>query len=447
MKPVFLITLLLAAQQLLSQGFTISPYQDFGLSTPIAADFNGDSLPDVFGVQYSSSPPSIVLQTNNGGPVLSFSEKNLNLRFETLGRPAAADMDGDLDVDVVIARNAANHVFLLKNDGMANFTLDSLGVAGANQFKVVDAEGDTDPDIFGINAATGAVLLFVNGGNQQYSTVPILASSTNLEVFDVGDLDNDGDQDVVLGFDQFSGKQIVVYQNNGSNAFQEVPVISSQFSSLGDLVVDDLDGDGKRDIIAVRSFNCEVFLNKGNLSFERKNLVSANGIIRKVATGDYNGDGRRDIVIGYNSTSITWHKNLSNDPLVFEALTVGSVSPVFSLVNSDLDKDGDTDLVVTNGEFWWYENEVPQKPSGVSILPEEAITLYPNPFQDRLYLKHSKGEPFSIVLRDSRGQTVFTEAPAPEEILLPALPSGVYFLQATNPATQQTRTIQLLKQD
>lgn len=445
MKPFLPLFFLLAASQLNAQGFTISPYQDYSLSSPIAADFTGDSLPDVLGLQFTS-PPKVVLQVNKGTQPISFAEKNLGLSFETTGRPAAADLDGDTDLDVVIAKGSNLDLFLLRNDNSGNFTMDSLGVSGTSSFLIADVDHDDDLDIVGFNGANGAIKVYFNDGALHFTTVTVLASSSNLEVFDIGDLDGDKDVDIAVGFYQFSGKQIVLYTNKDNNTFEEKVLVNNNFSSISGLRIGDLNNDGKNDIIAVKFFTCDAFINNGNLSFTQKNLFSPSGIIRSLLLGDYNGDGKKDIVLGFNSSNITWYKNLSNSTLEFSAQNVGSVQPAFSMVNADLDRDGDTDLVVSNGEFWWYENIISQEVSTVTF-PDAAINIYPNPFRNRIYLNNIENGSYYLTLTDAMGRQVYATAVTTKEIELPTIPTGLYFLQLSEARSGLSRSVVMVKSE
>ncbi|MFN0212894.1 MAG: FG-GAP-like repeat-containing protein [Saprospiraceae bacterium] len=445
MKSTFLFILLFTALQLRSQDFTLSPYQDFGLAAPIVGDFNGDDKTDLLGIHSVAGTSYIGLLVNDGSSPLAFSEKDLGLTFKSVGLPAAADLDGDSDLDVLVAKGTALNLFMLHNDGAANFTADSLGVAGSNVMKVADTDNDGDLDIVGINTATSKLRLYLNDGTQHFTTKNITTSTIDLVFFDIADMDNDGDVDIVLGFYNFTDLHIALYKNTGGNNFESVNVAYNTYSSIEGLLIDDINNDGKKDIIAIKTFSCDAFINQGNLSFTQKNLINPGAIIRSVHTGDFNGDGRRDIVLGKNSTDITWHKNLSNTTLEFETHAVGGVSPCFSVTSGDLDSDGDEDIVVHNGNLWWYENNVMQEPSGTVNFSDYSVVVSPNPFTDFIQLKNTGQDAFLVNVTDYTGRNVYSATVSAEFIDLSKLSPGIYLLSLINTTTHELRSTSIVK--
>ena len=426
-----------------AQDFVQSPYQDLGLSSTVVADFNGDNRPDVLGIQFGASPNKLVIQLNAGADSIAFNLKDLNLNFDAMGRPAAGNMDGDQDVDFVVASGDNLALQLLLNDGAANFTVTPLGVSGSNLLQIVDIDKDTDPDIVGINTIDNTLTIYRNDGSLNFTAQTILSGSDNLEVFAIGDLDNDNDPDIAVGYYQFTGKQIVLLTNKGDGSFNQTTLVNNNFSSIEGILIDDINGDNKNDILAIRSFGCTAFLNQGMLSFTQQSLVSASNIVRSFCTGDFNGDGRTDIVLGTNSAGLFWYKNLSNTTLEFEQGTVGGVSPAFSVVPGDFDNDDDEDLIVSNGEFWWYDNKIIQEQSSTLNFAERTITLYPNPFTDVIQLTDIGSDAYTVRISDLFGRTVFSEKNVSNSIKIGMLAPGTYVLSLINNKTRQalSRTI------
>lgn len=444
-STILTLSLLTTFLQIQAQDFTLSPYQDYGLFSTILADFNGDQKTDILGNHYVGGLAYFGLLVNDGSTPLSFSEKNTGLNLVTGGQPTAVDIDGDSDLDVIVGKGSAYSLFLLRNDGAGNFTADSLGVSGSNLLKVADSDNDGDLDIIGVNTNTNKLRVYVNNGSLHFTAKIITIPSLDLVAFDAADMDNDGDIDIVLGFDNFTDLHIAVYKNNGGNTFESVTVAYNSYSSIGGLVIDDINSDGKKDIVAIKAFSCDAFVNQGSLSFSMKNLVSPGQIINSVATGDYNGDGRRDIVLGKNSTDITWHKNLSNANLSFESHTVGGVTPCYAISSDDLDNDGDEDLVVDNGDMWWYENMVTQEQSGAVDFSDLRVNVSPNPFTDQIRIENRDQAPLQVKVTDNMGRIVYAATLSSEIVDLSGLNPGVYFLSVVDGASREVRSARIVK--
>jgi FG-GAP-like repeat/Secretion system C-terminal sorting domain len=444
MRIVLFFLFLIVCGQTQAQGFASGPYQSLDLAGLIVADFNGDGKLDVFGINYFNSPPKMLLRLNTGDSTVAFTSKNPNLSFDVYGRAAAGDLDGDKDLDLVVSKGAARNLFMLKNDGTGGFSLDSLGISGSTYMQIKDVDNDKDLDIIGMRIDL-SLRVYINDGSLKFSTITILNNESDLEVFDTGDMDNDGDLDIVAGFRNFSGLQIALYENSGTNSFSSRPIVFDNFSGLSGLLIDDLNGDGKKDIVAIRSFGGSAFINTGNLNFAAKPIPMTNNLPISLATGDYNGDGRKDLIIGYNSEGIVWFKNMSNTTLQYSTQKISTIQPAYEIVNGDLDNDKDTDIVVSNDEFWWLINGITQESVSTITFPEEVISIFPNPFEDVIRIQGASDNLYTVKIYNAGGKQVYHADIASGTLDVSQLNAGLYFLTLTNTATRQAQSVSLFK--
>src|SRR5688572_6507406 len=117
-------------------------------------------------------------------------------------------------------------------------------------------------------------------------------------------------------------------------------------------VAADVNGDGKPDLLGAGANGAAVMLNNGDGTFGARVNYPAAGQTQDVAAGDFNGDGRVDIVITINSPQImlsllTGNGDGTFNPPLNSPNTSGADSP--SIVPTDLNNDGNLDVAIGHG--------------------------------------------------------------------------------------------------
>jgi hypothetical protein len=168
----------------------------------------------------------------------------------------AADLDGDADLDVVCVSPVATGTRAFFNDGKGAFlpSAQKLGKAGSRAMAIGDVDGDHDIDVvvavwYG-GGKYSANELWLNDGSGTFSQASGIGSEGG--DIELGDLDGDGDLDVVVSeltpYGPSSGPfhRMHVYENDGKGGFHDtgrtVGDPAFQWFELGDL-----DGDGDLD--------------------------------------------------------------------------------------------------------------------------------------------------------------------------------------------------------
>jgi hypothetical protein len=179
----------------------------------------------------------------------------------------------------------------------------------------------------------------------------------------LGDLDNDGDLDVVAINDSSAAGDVhTIYFNAGNGTF---PVSSAYPAPPGYyLTLGDLDGDADLDLVLDKMLG----LNNGDGTFSSGTSVGAD-TTSDVALGDMDGDGDLDWI------QLT--RRLENNRVVYEGRiypnngnatfgqphTFGGTTPFSVLALGDLNGDSDLDMVTGNdnleqtGEIFINQNE------------------------------------------------------------------------------------------
>ena len=216
------------------------------------------------------------------------------------------DLDGDGDLDAVFAHfNHADTVWL--NDGTGGFTphptTSMFGVGSSFNIALgdLDTDGDLDalvtkttfPDTVWLNDGSGA---FVYHGS--FGTGASYGLAT-------GDVDGDGDLDAVVT--KSSDQPETVWLNDGAGYFAPHPTTPS--FGAGDsygVALGDLDGDGDLDVVVANSVDQPQtsWLNDGMGNFAAQPNISdfGSGYSSCVILGDLDSDGDLDTVIGDSSS-------------------------------------------------------------------------------------------------------------------------------------------------
>ncbi|MCA9002833.1 MAG: VCBS repeat-containing protein, partial [Planctomycetes bacterium] len=164
---------------------------------------------------------------------------------------------------------------------------------------------------------------------------------------DIGDVDGDGDLDLLAGNQGAAGGNRI-WLNNGSGVFsQGSSVLATQTRRVA---LGDLDGDGDLDAFIGVNGQSEVALNDGAGNFTGANQYLGNGDVRGLALFDQDGDGDLDALIGkYFDRDEVWINEGDGTFLRRVPQNIGN-STTGDVVAADFDGDGDTDYFAPGAE-------------------------------------------------------------------------------------------------
>lgn len=176
---------------------------------------------------------------------------------------AWADFDADNDMDLFVGNAGTQNDYVYVNDGGLSFTrrilADGRSSLGASWG---DYDGDGYLDLFVANYLGQTSILYRNGGPPGFALTAqpaavLPAGPANAVGSAWGDVDNDGDLDLLVAND--NGESETLYMNSGPPAFNFVRVTTGALVSSGGFSfgcsLADADGDGDLDAFVANRLN------------------------------------------------------------------------------------------------------------------------------------------------------------------------------------------------
>jgi len=340
-------------------------------STLVFSDVDGDNDKDFYVVgrnYYNGGAVEGKLYKNDG--VGGFTEEAAVIIEPTYSSSSNSnvaffDKDDDGDKDLLIIGynpsfvNAAN---LYENDGSGNFTsiYDNTSVINVtiskNVFADIDNDGDQDLLIAGYDGTNRVTKLYDNDGTGQFSenTLSTFDNISNPSIA-FADVDSDSDLDVFISGNTNAGAISKLYTNDGTGKFTEVTSQSFVGIYSGSSVFEDIDNDGDLDLIIIGSgdsnLESKIYLNNGSGVFTAA-ASSPFAPLDSVSFSfaDIDGDGDKDAVLsGKDIASIPvtlLYQN--NGGSNFTVVSATGLENIFGKsIFADIDGDGDQDLLLS----------------------------------------------------------------------------------------------------
>jgi hypothetical protein len=342
-----------------------------------AGDADGDGDVDLVATRGSNTDSILVYYENAGAGgsweseiVAAFSPVYQNAYFVRF-----ADLDGDGDLDIVTLGSAA--VGWLENtDGAGTFgSLQGLftgGAGGLYDGDVADLDGDSDLDVVMVDFLNGTVAWIENLGGANFGVSPGNLQTINQTGDDTrsvacGDLDGDGDLDVVAG--EYTGGSLNWFENLGGGNFGDpsdneqtvASGIDAFFTGTGDV-----DGDGDVDVLSAPlgpDLAWHENVAGDGTTWTARGIASPGGGARRFVPVDFDRDGDLDVLGTFDVLDkVMWFENWQGDGAFWIDYDItGDVDLPMEAVPADLDGDGDLDVAstdYTSQELAWYENRI-----------------------------------------------------------------------------------------
>jgi hypothetical protein len=224
---------------------------------------------------------------------------------------ASADFNGDGIADLAVLNSLTIEIFLGKGDRRFAPPITIQLNAQPNTFGTLlaaDIKGDGQPDLIASGSKT---FIFFGNGDGTFTPGPRLGIGGNQVA--TADFNLDGNLDLAIN----TGSAIDVLLGDGHDGFSNPVVLSG---APGCLAVGDFNGDGKADVVGCGSNPSDypavaVFLGNGNGTFQSPIWSPIPSQASFAAVGDLNADGKPDVA------AVAVHENGSNP----------NVGPIFIL--------------------------------------------------------------------------------------------------------------------
>lgn len=344
---------------------------------------------------------------------------------------AVNDLDGDSDLDVLVASESATciGIFECTETGKYDPYKPLCTAAMPVQIALGDIDGDGDTDIA---SAGNGVTLLINMGNAVFSTEELNAAPVENNSIKMCDIDDDGDMDIVSNILGANGG-ILIYKQINNQTFQEM-MISYPYTNDVDLA--DMNGDGLIDIIAVScGTQVSVFLNNNSPVFQKVVIASDFECGISVLTSDFNQDHRMDIIAAsWDGSVVGYWENMDNLTFIFQPMSLSVFNP-YCITGSDLNNDGKEDFVVTSesGVVAWFENQSTN--SLHALIQESGFSASFDAEAGMLVLNCKEGDRNGeVVIINVLGQIMVRQVKFPEDgrINCRNLPNGTYIIKKIN---------------
>jgi hypothetical protein len=337
------------------------------------ADLDGDGD---FDVVVASLENGVFWFENSGGAAPSFTQHAIDTTISLAIDVVVGDLNGDQALDIAAASFGNGQVVWYEQTG-TGFTKHIIDAAATNAIGVdiADINGDFIPDVAAASWGDFTIAWHRSSGGvaPSFTKNTITTTVVNPSAVKAGDLDGDGDTDLVGAI--YGDGRVLWLRNDtvigGPIAWTIVP-LSLDEAGAGMVHIIDIDADQDLDIVATAEQDDSIvlFRNDGLAapSFARELIWDRADDVRDIDTGDIDGDGDLDIVAAsFLDDTIAWY-GVTGAPVT--NLTTGAQ---FNTIGAALAAANQGDEILAAAGLFSVETPVDYNGVGVQLRSTDRI--------------------------------------------------------------------------
>jgi hypothetical protein len=311
---------------------------------------------------------------------LQIGESHASVRITNI---QIVDFDGDGINDLIVCDAARNSVLWYRQDPLGTWTeevlADELKAPAHATVVDIDQDGDRDVvvavlgDLFPSDKLIGSVVLLERQSDGSFSRHILLDDVRRVADVQPGDFDGDGDLDLAVAVFGYARGELLWLENRGPREFRDHQLLFRP--GIIHAPVGDLDGDGDLDIAAIVSQEEEelwVFDNQGGGTIRRQRIYATNNAdvgSAGLIMSDLDSDGDLDLLLpqGDNLEDVyawpqpyhgcLWIKNQGD--WRFEVQRIAHFGGAYAAAVGDIDGDGDSDVTLVSMANDWGNRQQP----------------------------------------------------------------------------------------
>ncbi len=388
MRAAFTRTLIISLSLLSSQATWATSFQtqiaidnaDNPLSIT-SADFNTDGNADLAVTSYSTDKSTNEIKVLLGAGDATFDTATAYTTGTAPSSITSAELNGgSIDLAVANSDNNSISIFINKNDGSGTFFPEANYTTGTTPAYILAAElNGADVDLITANSGNNTISVFINNSDGTFATKTDYSTGQAPNAIAAADFNSDGDIDLVVT--NQTDNTVSVFINNGAGVFAakvDYPTGTTPIS----IASKDISGDTYPDLVISNSGDdtISVLMNNGASgpgTFTSKIDYATGTAPKSVSISDLDKDGDLDIAVSNNfSDSISVFSN-NNGSLSAKTdfTTPKGPSAIFA---QDIDNDTYADLITTNlssHNFSYLKNLTAVTPDSFIFTAQTDVAL------------------------------------------------------------------------